>query len=91
MTRKPTHACVLIIMNWLIAKLFFQKTLLLFSISGFSRYFPDMSLPSMSINVSPMCPDHDMSNACYVVPRKQVFPDVYSAPLFMLPYQSTNK
>ena len=39
-----------------------------------------MSLPSMSINVSPMCPDHDMSNACYVVPRKQVFPDVYSAP-----------
>jgi hypothetical protein len=39
-----------------------------------------MSLPSMSITSSPMCPDHDVSNACYVVPRKQVFPNVYSTP-----------
>jgi hypothetical protein len=50
------------------------------SVLDMSIFFPDMSLPSMSINVSPMCPDHDMSNACYVVPRKQIFPDVYSAP-----------
>ena len=44
-------------------------------------FSPDTSLPSMSITFSPMCPDPVRSNACYVVPRKHYFPDVYSTPL----------